>query len=81
MPGATCKDSVSLLLEYIDGSLADDVRARLEAHFGDCSPCEDFLKSYRATPHICRKALEAKMPKSFSDKLTSFLREEMKKPV
>lgn len=81
MSGATCKDSVALLLEYLDGNLTDDVRARLEQHFGDCSPCEDFLKSYRETPRICRKALEAKMPKGFADKLTSFLREEMKKPV
>ncbi len=77
----TCKDSVHLLLEYLDGELSADVRARLEAHFGGCTPCEDFLKSYRATPTLCRKALASKLPQSVADKLTSFLREEMKKPV
>ena len=75
----TCKDSISLMLEYIDGELTQDVRARLEAHFGDCSPCEEFLKSYRATPTLCRKALAKKIPGEVATKLTDFLRRELKK--
>jgi len=72
----TCRDSLELLLEYAEGHLPDDVRARLERHFGDCSPCEEFLKTYRATPELCRKALAAKMPDGFAKKLTEFLRKE-----
>ncbi len=81
MNGHSCKDSLNLLLEYLDGELSADLQAKLDAHFDGCTPCEEFLKSYRATPSLCRKALAAKVPKTITDKLTSFLREEMKKPV
>jgi anti-sigma factor RsiW len=70
----TCRDSLDLLLEYAEGQLSDDVRQKLEAHFSDCSPCEEFLETYRATPSLCRKALAAKMPDSVSRRLTEFLR-------
>lgn len=72
----TCRDSLDLLLEYAEGVLPDDVRQRLEAHFSDCSPCDEFLKTYRATPKLCRKALAATMPEGVSRRLTAFLRAE-----
>ena len=59
---STCKDSVELLLGYLDGELTAEVRAGLEAHLEGCSPFRDFLKSYRATPTPCRKALARGMP-------------------
>ncbi|MEW5740096.1 MAG: zf-HC2 domain-containing protein [Myxococcota bacterium] len=73
----SCRDSLQLLLDYAEGHLPEDVRARLERHFGDCQPCEDFLKTYRATPELCRKALEAKMPEAVARKLTAFLKKEL----
>lgn len=77
---STCKESIDLLIEYLDGELSSELRERLEAHFGGCSPCEEFLKSYRATPGLCRKALVAEVPEEVANKLTSFLRANMKKP-
>ena len=79
MTHATCKDTVGLMLEYLDGELADDVRARLEEHLNGCSPCEEFLAAYRATPSLCKKALAKKMPETVAAKLTEFLRRECKK--
>ncbi|MCC6336201.1 MAG: zf-HC2 domain-containing protein [Myxococcales bacterium] len=75
----SCRDSLQLLLDYAEGHLPDDVRARLERHFGDCQPCEDFLKTYRATPELCRKALEAKMPEAVAQKLSAFLKKELER--
>lgn len=80
MNTSTCKESIAMMLEYLDGELQVDLRRRLEEHLGGCTPCEDFLASYRATPGICRKALAAKMPEAVALKLTEFLRTEMKKP-
>lgn len=77
---STCKDSVELLLEYLDGELTPDLREKLEAHLGGCSPCEDFWKSYSATPGLCRKALARDLPQEVADRLTDFLRLEMRKP-
>lgn len=78
---STCKDSVELLLEYLDGELTTELRAKLEAHLGGCTPCEDFWKSYSATPGLCRKALAREMPHEVALKLTDFLRKEMNKPT
>lgn len=76
----TCKDSLDLLLEYLDGELSDDVRERLEHHLGGCGACDQFLQTYRATPHLCRRALETTVPDEVAQRLTDFLRAEMKKP-
>jgi anti-sigma factor RsiW len=75
----TCKECIDLLLDYVEGELPLDVRSRLESHMGGCEPCEQFLKTYQATPGLCRKALAAKMPDDFARKLTDFLRVEMQK--
>ena len=79
MTVSTCKDSVELLLEYLDGELTPELREKLEEHLGGCSPCEDFLKSYRATPGLCRKALARDVPREVAAKLTDFLSREMGK--
>ncbi len=79
----TCKDSIDLLLEYLDGELSEERRAKLERHLGGCTPCEEFLESYRATPALCRRALVARMPNEVADRLRDFLRAELsrdKKP-
>jgi anti-sigma factor RsiW len=73
----TCRDTIDLLLEYLDGGLEPEVRARLEAHLGGCSPCEEFLASYRETPTLCRKALATRMPATIANKLSDFLRREI----
>jgi hypothetical protein len=36
------------------------------------------LKSYQATPRLCRKALAAKMPEALAAKLAAFLKNELK---
>jgi len=77
MTDSTCKDSVGCLLEYFDGGLTGELRTRLEAHLGGCTPCEDFWKSYSATPGLCRKALVRDMPEEVAVKLTGFLRAEI----
>lgn len=80
MTASTCKDSVEFLLEYLDGELTPELRAKLETHLGGCSPCEEFLRSYRATPGLCRKALAREVPREVAARLTDFLRREMGKP-
>ena len=75
----SCKDSIDVLLEYLDGEMSAEQRTRLEDHLHGCSPCVEFLKSYKATPAICKKALKKEMPREIADRLTSFLRENLKK--
>ncbi|GHG94303.1 zf-HC2 domain-containing protein [Comamonas sp. JC664] len=73
-----CKDSINLLLEYLDGEMSPEDAQHLREHLRGCSPCVEFLRTYRATPGLCKKALVAKMPKEVSQKLTEFLRSKIK---
>lgn len=76
----TCKESVDLLMDYLDGTLAAADEAHLKEHFEACPPCVDFLRTYRATPSLCKRALLAKgMPKEVSEKLSAFLRAKLNK--
>jgi anti-sigma factor (TIGR02949 family) len=70
----SCKKSIDLLLEYLDGDIPADEEKHLHEHLSACPPCVDFLKTYRATPSICKQALAAKMPEELSSKLTEFIR-------
>lgn len=74
----TCKDSINLLLDFLDGELTPEDTQHLREHLQGCSPCVDFLRTYRATPGLCKKALAKKMPQEMSTKLTEFLRSKIK---
>lgn len=75
----TCQDCIDLLLDLVEGELPVETKSRLEAHLTDCQPCEDFLKTYQATPSLCRRSMAKKMPESVSLKLHEFLRSEIGK--
>jgi len=70
----TCKDAIELLRAYLEGELEAKDKTALEEHLGACSPCVEFVETYRQTPGLCKKALEAKMPKDLADSLKAFLR-------
>ena len=75
-----CKDSIDKLLEYLDGDVAPEVKQHLDEHFQGCAPCEEFLKQYRETAPICRKALlKSKMPREFADRMSALLRDTLRK--
>ena len=75
----SCKDSIQLLLDFLDGEMSPELARELEEHLAGCPPCVEFLQTYRQTPGICRKALAAKMPEELSAKLTEFLRTHIRK--
>ncbi|MBM4378648.1 MAG: zf-HC2 domain-containing protein [Deltaproteobacteria bacterium] len=75
----TCKDSIDVLLQYLDGELPAEDAAALESHLGCCTPCVEFLRTYRATTHLCKRALAQKMPESVTASLDAFLKERLGK--
>lgn len=76
----TCKHSLSLLQEYLDGTLPPEEKAALDRHFRACPPCIDFVRKYRATPHVVKQALHQDVPKDMSDRLAAFLKDKCHKP-
>ncbi|MBI3182394.1 MAG: zf-HC2 domain-containing protein [Myxococcales bacterium] len=75
----TCRDSIDLLQRFLDGEMPEEERHRLKEHLDACPPCVDFLRTYRATPGLCRKAMVDQMPRELSKQLTAFLRQRLRK--
>ena len=75
----SCKDSIHALLDFLDGDMSPEDEKRLEEHFSACPPCVAFVRSYRATPGLCKKALARKMPEEVATKLSEFIRSNIRK--
>ena len=73
----TCKDSIHSLLEYVDGQLSEAQSREVQEHLRGCMPCVDFLKTYKATPQLARRALVDEMPQELAGKLKAFLRSKL----
>lgn len=60
--GMTCQELVELVTEYLEGTLAVDMRARFEEHLAVCSGCGDYLDQMRrtiaATGHLTEESLD-----------------------
>ena len=69
-----CVSGVELLMEYMEGALAPDVRAAIEAHVATCPRCEAFIASYREMPRIVRNATTIQMPADLEASLLAALR-------
>ena len=69
-----CKESIHSLLEYVEGELSESQALELQEHLKACPPCVDFMKTYRATPQLARRALVNEMPSELVSKLKAFLR-------
>lgn len=76
MQTKTCRESIELLMDYLEGLLPPDEKAALDAHFAACKPCLDFLRSYQRTPRLLRKAMAVDIPPAVSERLAQFLKEK-----
>ncbi len=73
--GHQCRDIVSLLADYLDGSLDPATTRRLEAHLEGCAPCIAFVNTYKGTVKAVRQLKETDIPSELKDRLLSFLRQ------
>jgi anti-sigma factor RsiW len=69
-----CKESIDALLPFLDGEMSPEDEAHLKEHLNGCPPCVEFVREYRATSGLVRKALVKSMPPEVAGRLKSFLR-------
>jgi anti-sigma factor RsiW len=74
MTDIACVSGVELLTEYLEGTLAPDVRATLDAHVAGCSRCKAFVASFTEAPRILRNATAIEMPPDLEASLLAALR-------
>ena len=65
----TCRDGVSVLMDYTEGLLPAARRKEVESHVGGCVRCQRFVRSYCETPRILRRATVTPMPADLSRRL------------
>ena len=70
-----CRDIVTLLADYLDGSLDPATARRLQAHLEGCAPCVAFVNTYKGTVKAARQLKETDIPSELKDRLVSFLRQ------
>jgi anti-sigma factor RsiW len=80
MSEMTCESGVKVLMEYLEGALAADVRAAVEAHVATCPRCVAFIASYRETPRLVRELTAAEIPPDLVASLRAHLRANRREP-
>ena len=55
----SCRECVEFLMDYLEETLAADVRATFERHLTACPNCVRYLESYKTTTTVCKKVFQA----------------------
>src|SRR5262249_45620401 len=58
----TCRELADFLMDYLDGGLSPDVRAAFEQHLAVCPNCVAYMKTYRTTIELGRRAFDDDQP-------------------
>ena len=53
----TCQEFIDFLMDYDDGALPADARARFDEHLSVCPDCVNYLASYRATKALAHSLI------------------------
>ena len=69
----TCKELVELVTDYLDGTLPDEIRRRMEGHLAGCDGCTNYLEQMRQTIRLTGKIREESLtPQQRDDLLRLF---------
>ena len=72
--GIVCREAVSLMADYLDGTLADRERARLEGHLADCTNCSEHLAQLRVTIEVLGRVEPDALPDDAIEDLVAIYR-------
>lgn len=65
----TCKELVELVTDYLEGTLPEDIRVRMESHLAGCSGCTNYLEQMRQTIHLTGELQESNLTERQRDEL------------
>lgn len=71
----TCKELVELVTEYIEGTLPDDVRMRVEDHLTSCDGCTNYVEQMRQTIQLTGQLREEQLSSEQKDDLLKLFRD------
>ena len=71
----TCKELVELVTEYLEGTLPDDTRRRMEDHLSGCDGCTHYLEQMRQTLRLTGQVREENLTPHQRDDLLRLFRD------
>jgi predicted anti-sigma-YlaC factor YlaD len=71
----SCREMAEHLSDYIDGEIREDLRSLIDAHRGDCPPCEAFIRTLARTVEVVRAQPREPLSPSLRRALAASLRE------
>ena len=69
-----CREAVTLMTAYLDGSLNVRDRERLEGHLADCPHCSEYLAQFRLTIDVLGRVEPDDLSDDAVDDLVSLYR-------
>lgn len=66
MKVSECKQIFSMLSQYLDEELPDDICRDIESHISGCPPCVKFVESLKKSVHLCRSCESVDEPQPLS---------------
>lgn len=70
----TCKELVELVTDYLEGTLPNEVRARMEKHLSGCEGCTHYLEQMRQTIRLTGQVREENLTPAQRDDLLRLFR-------
>lgn len=71
----TCKELVELVTDYLEGTLPDPLRMKLENHVAGCDGCTNYLEQMRQTIRITGNVREESLTAQQRDDLLRLFRD------
>lgn len=71
----TCRELVELVTEYLEGTLPQDTRQRMEKHLSGCDGCTHYLEQMRQTIQLTGQVHEENLTSQQRDDLLRLFRD------
>ncbi len=65
----TCREFADFVIDYLDGQLDAEARARFDRHLTLCPDCVSYLRQYRDTVRAGQAAFGDELPAAIPDDL------------
>lgn len=71
----TCRKVTEILIDYVEGTLAEEERNILQRHLCGCVPCAIYMHTYHDTIRLTHALPDEPLPPEFAARLKSMIGE------
>ena len=76
----SCREMADHLSDYLDGDLAASLTALIDAHRGECPPCEAFIRTLARSVEVVRAQPREPLSPALRNRLLEALRQARSRP-